>query len=257
MKKLVLHVTECMGGGVETAITKYINESDTKTTEHVVVIISGRSDNTNGDLENARIKEIVKCSSSLLITPYLLTKLFWSYRPAYVHLHSSYAGFLGRASAIPRKNIIYTPHCYAFLIANKPIFLRGVYRFIEKILSYRTQILAPCGEYEKKLAQSLNNNTSIVVLNNAMDNLTVPQQKSTSKDTTMISMVGRLCMQKDPSFFCNVLNKVRAEFPNVRGQWIGGGDDRFFKDMLSTHNIAVTGWLQKQQAIEHLFHFFG
>ncbi|BFT30746.1 glycosyltransferase [Alteromonas sp. D210916BOD_24] len=256
MRNLVLHITECLGGGVETAIAKYIAESNLNTTEHMIFAISGRSDDSNGDILSVPTKTIIRCNLPFWKIPFVITQIYRKYQPKYVHLHSSFAGFYGRVALVPKEKIIYTPHCYSFLIESKPNYQRKFFKFIEKLLSYRTGVIASCGVYEEELSQSININSKIVPLNNAMTLEPPPHRKvydykDTSSSSFKLAMVGRVCEQKDPNYFAKVIKILKDKGMDVDALWIGGGD----KDKvasLSKNKIKVTGWLNKEEAIEHL-----
>jgi hypothetical protein len=62
-----------------------------------------------------------------------LRRLFAEHRPAVVHAHSSKAGVLARAAAraagVPK--VFYTPHGYGFLMRDRSVAARALYRAVE------------------------------------------------------------------------------------------------------------------------------
>ena len=59
------------------------------------------------------------------------------YQPDLIHLHSSWAGLLGRLVPLGRRKIVYTPHCYAFERRDLSQVVRIGLWLVEKILSRR------------------------------------------------------------------------------------------------------------------------
>lgn len=252
MKK-ILHITECLGGGVETAICKYIEESPSKDLAHYVLSISGRSADSNGEVKKLLGVKLYEEESTKFNALFVILDYYARIGPDIIHLHSTFAGFLGRILfTLPRSKIIYTPHCYSFLMNDKPWYKRLLYRVVEELLNLRTGILAPCGLYEEIVHSSLFLKARCIPLNNSV---TMKESKERSflkqSGTINVGMSGRICPQKGYDFFIRLVEEVNKLDIAIAFYWIGGGKDKFVKE-LTAANVKVSGWLDKSEAITEL-----
>lgn len=250
MKK-ILHITECLGGGVETAICKYIEESAKNRLEHHVLSIVGRNNDTNGAVKNLPDVRLYEEKSSILSAFILVCKYYRKIKPDFIHLHSTFAGVIGRlAPLLPKSKIIYTPHCYSFLMEDKATYKKVIYRMIEELLNLRTGTTAPCGLYEEMVHGSFFIKSKCVSLNNAVTIKRVKKNKLlfSRKKLIKIGMSGRICAQKGYDFYIRLSNELMQLNLDVKCIWIGGGEANLQKKLSDT-GVEVTGWLDKDAAM--------
>ncbi len=240
-----MHVVESYEGGVEVAIKSYIENSPPHI-EHCLLY----------GLRPYRVYEDWAVSSELLslslsknpIKSYFsIRKHYRKWRPDIVHLHSSYAGLVGRLTMIPRRKILYSPHGYAFQRTDVNAVLRTCYLLIEYLLSLRCKATVVCGFGEQKLAESLLNKTVICAPNFA----SIAQDQKPFQDKTFdLVMAGRLTPSKDPCFFIETV-KALSKKPDLKVLWIGDGDqDQVAR--LKKHGIELTGWVSGDEVINYL-----
>ncbi|GLL04512.1 hypothetical protein GCM10017581_062590 [Dactylosporangium matsuzakiense] len=168
-------------------------------------------------------------------------------QPAIVHLHSPWAGFIGRL-LLPRSGppIAYTPHCFAFERdpATAPPGLVHVTRRAEQIVADRTGLAVCVSPREADLAAAMGL-PAVHVPNTTR--VRAPRMR-TSEATPTVVTVGRIGAQKDPHFL------LRAKtFVNIDAEWtwIGGGDPALESELRAA-GVTVTGWLPPEQVAEHL-----
>lgn len=153
-----------------------------------------------------------------------------------IHLHSSKAGFLGRLSCafLGIHTVVYTPHCAAFLRTDINPSKRRLFRFLERLGGWFGGTVAGCGEGEAALYRGLAKNVRCV--SNGIDLGDPAGDKGA--EAVLVSFSGLAGAQKDPALF----NRIAAAFPEEPFCWIGAGP---LEGLLSSPNIACTGWLDK------------
>lgn len=156
----------------------------------------------------------------------------------YIHCHSSIAGFIGRISStfLYGTHFGYTPHCYAFLASDRPLYARCAFWLAELLLSPLATTIA-CGKSELEIAKNMLG--SSVVVTNGFDSL---GEIAKQKNNDVIS-VGRICEQKgfdDFQFLAEMLAKQRFSYA-----WVGSGAS-------AQTPSYVTGWLDRAGVLEKL-----
>lgn len=240
----ILHITESFGAGVAGAICDYVRS--TPEHEHHLLMSSRREAVDPVYLELFASTIHVARSVRSARSAHSITRRV---APDIVHLHSSIAGAVFRATAPLRTSyrLVYTPHCFAFERRDIGSAQRFAFRFIERILARRTDLLAACSPREIELARELGYRELRLVPNRAepfTDERELAPVETARKETSKLRVVtaGRISPQKDPSFFANVVgscNSDRTEFV-----WIGGGDDSLIST-LARRDVHVTGWLTR------------
>ncbi|WP_433209646.1 glycosyltransferase [Dactylosporangium sp. CS-047395] len=149
----ILHVTEAMGGGTAAAIAEFARS--TPQYEHHLL---GR---LRPGSETATAADFAASHAAGRGLPGLaraLRRAVAAVRPAVVHLHSSWAGLVGRLALAPGgPAIAYTPHCFAFErdpATTPPGFVR-LARRAERFLAGRTALAVCVSPREAELAAGL------------------------------------------------------------------------------------------------------
>lgn len=245
----VLHFSEAFGGGITSAVASYISASPQH--DHYVTGFLRKNDTTGEELEfpsskTAFFPRSVKGLIGLL-------KHIHHLKSDVLHLHSSYAGAIGRIPLVaPRKSVIvYTPHGYAFL-RNDNISRRFFYQLFEAIFSLNTNRLAACSRDELEISKKFFPPEKLFELINISTTPIHPlNQRGTLEDSGKVftvGMVGRVCAQKGADFFAEVAAIVGNRIKMI---WIGGGDPSLCKQ-LEASGVHVTGWLTRQQVVEQV-----
>ncbi|MFE4498554.1 glycosyltransferase family 4 protein [Rhodococcus sp. NPDC056743] len=240
----VLHVSEAYGGGVQSAISRYI-ENSPSFTHHVLVRV--RAEHNIGEHSTATMEGYDGSLPSFLLH---VRAYIQKTRPRVVHLHSSLAGLL-RAFILPSETkIVYTPHAYAFLRRDYGRFMRMAYRATEVLLTQRKQTVAGISPFEVSSAVRLAGaRANVVYIPNVVPHRNQPPKfTSTSDALPKVVMVGRISEQKDPDF---LVQTALASNAQVQWIWVGDGDSDM-RTKLTNAGVVVTGWLPNDQVYRHL-----
>lgn len=249
MKK-VMHIVEAFGGGVFTFMVDLLNSM---VEEYNVVLVCAIRPQTPKDYKyyldkSIKIIELKNGERSIGIKDFKLyfeiRKIIKEENPDIVHLHSSKAGFLGRLCCSDRnREIFYNPHGYSFLMKGESKIKRLIYKEIELISSKKCGYIIGCskGEYEEALKLS----KKAFLINNGIDIKKLPKLKEKELDIKKLKIctLGRISIQKDPKTF----NEIAKKFSKIQFTWIGDGE---LINELNAPNIKITGWLEKEKALE-------
>lgn len=249
MAPRIMHLSLSHGGGVITAMETFISNS--AFAEHYLVADMDQSCSIEFS-DNVNLNKVVPVKFGLTGL-FDIYKAFKEIRPTHIHLHSSHAGAIGRVLFPFFKNLIYTPHCYAF--ERKDISstkLKLIY-FAEWALASIPTIVAGCSPREKELADKLGNNRIFkkkqnVFLTNYAPSSEKKWQRS-ARNTKTVIMIGRLCPQKDVEFYIDTYLECRKADPTIEFQWVGSGD-KALTDKLDKVGIPCTGWLTREQILD-------
>jgi glycosyltransferase involved in cell wall biosynthesis len=175
-----------------------------------------------------------------------LIKILKSVKIDVLHLHSSKAGVLGRIAAcfIGQKIVVYTPNAVAFLRTDISAIKKRVFRCIERLTALLSGVIISSSRSEFQALYELGISSKII--NNGVT--TVVDKVNTTPNIFLISMVGNITIQKNPELF----NKIASAFigqKNIEFLWVGDGE---MKNVLTSSNIEVTGWLDKHEVLKKL-----
>nr|WP_300047364.1 glycosyltransferase [uncultured Nocardioides sp.] len=232
----VLHVTEAVGAGVESAITQYVRS--TPEMQHTILISGDRPERIGGnhDLSWAH-------TGGLAGLAWALQRRASSYDV--IHLHSSLAGAIGRTVMLPsRTPVVYSPHALAHL--NDARKLRSMFKAIEQVLQRHTSAFGAVSQHEADALMAIGVGAGrIVVVPHAIKPPDAPSSFET-RGTSVIG-VGRLSVQKDPWMFAEVASLARRTDSQSQWRWVGDGDDNA-RAALEQTGVVVTGWLDASAA---------
>lgn len=235
----ILHITEAGGGVIE--IIRNIIETDSKN-QHTLLV--RRRDFSSLTIERTDLGFDVHFWDGHLF------KAIKSYRKInrlknidIVHLHSSRAGLLRLLIVKPRK--VYSPHCFAFERLDIPSVLRLAYRVVELILLRISDGFLAVNASELDWA----NKRSTRVRTGMYEYVASPGSRI--RNTKKIISVGRICTQKNPDQFAQIILSLRQRGLDVEAIWIGDGEKKKRK-FLESCGIQVTGWRSSEDVIKHL-----
>ncbi|MGA1840801.1 MAG: glycosyltransferase [bacterium] len=263
MKK-ILHVVESFGGGVFNQLRTYINALGNCSVE--TYIAYSKRDDTPDDfkecfpenthflpLELTRNVNLIKDARGLIAVRRIINII----QPDVMHLHSSKAGFIGRATLLFNSNIVskpavfYTPHGFYFLNDEIRPVKKLFYQYLEKLAACFGGTIVACSKSEGDVARKQLRTKNVVVIENAIDwEMFDCKEYGMYKETTLrIGTSGRLCAQKNPLMFAELASRMQKR--NVQFTWIGDGD-KGFKEHLEGTNVFVTGWVKRDEVPRYL-----
>lgn len=178
-------------------------------------------------------------------------------RPDIVHLHSSFAGFLGRMStlfALPATAFLYSPHCISFMRRDVSELKRYCFAALELLASMKSCTYVGCSESECAAIRRYLRREAILV-ENAIDRGVAAQRDSgrPGSDKTgpnvrpTVVTVGGVRMQKNPRLFAKIANSFNRG--SIDFLWIGDGDSGL-KATLEEAGVRVTGWLTRADVFD-------
>lgn len=228
----VLHVTEALGGGVQSAIANYVD--GLPEVEHALFSRARAGQSTYAWSRPVAHEDYVGGLAGFFVR---LVRKVRQERPDIVHLHSSFAGG-ARAVLPPGTAVVYSPHCYAMERRDLPAATRAGYAAVEYLLARRTRAVVAVSLREAALSGRLSRRVPAEVALNPAPFETPPARLEPS-DPAEVVMVGRISPQKDPELFAAVADASRG-YP-WRFVWIGDGDADA-RARLMCAGVEVTGW---------------
>jgi glycosyltransferase involved in cell wall biosynthesis len=159
-----------------------------------------------------------------------------------IHLHSTYAGLVGRLVAAPGWTRFYTPQGYAFLNDSHPRALRWATLAAEVALAPRAHTIA-CSRAEGDVAARLSRGHDVSVVQNGVDG-GLAEAVAAAHEGFVVASVGRAAYQRRPDLFAE-MRRLLAEDGDTAFHWFGDGPDR---ELLVGAGVAVSGWLPQSDA---------
>ena len=258
MKK-ILHIVESFGSGVYSFLVDLINETSK---EFEIIVAYGVRNETPENFikdfdSNVKFIKIEDFTRSINLKKDIkalneIKKVISNEKPDIIHLHSSKAGVLGRFIASGKKyKMLYNPHGFSFLKQDDSRFKKICYRTIEKMMTIINPkcIIVGCSQGEYEEAKKLSKNS--ICINNGINTKELEektkklQKHETDFKNLKICTIGRIGYQKNPKLF----NEIAESLPNNKFTWIGDGE---LKNELTSPNIKITGWKNKEEVLEEL-----
>lgn len=185
-----------------------------------------------------------------------------SLQPNIVHLHSTFAGFIGRLILLfffrkANIHVIYCPHGFSFLV-DTSFLKRQAYTWCEKVLSWATQSIICVGEFEYHKALALGfSPEKLCLVSNGVD---IPQQGNTNTqnklDEYTLLYVGRFDYQKGTDTLMDALHTLDHKKLDFKLNVIMVGSSVNTAGNQSSDNfenitVTYTGWIKKEQISEY------
>ncbi|WP_432647348.1 glycosyltransferase [Mitsuokella sp.] len=254
----IVHVTECLAGGVLTFLVNLTSQLDDD--EHI--IIYGKRDNTPADVqkmfgpnvsliywENAQRE--IRPKQDLLALQELLRDLRKISDIDILQLHSSKAGVLGRVAARLlglQKRTFYLPHGVSFARQDISAKKKRFYVLIERAANAFAGTVIACSSSERDLLQA-NGIKNVIVINNGIEVSSKEPDYQAHEGPLVFGTVGRITFQKNPAMF-NEIAKHFKDDKRVSFLWIGDGELRH--EIEENEQVKVTGWVKLNEVQECL-----
>lgn len=245
----VLHVTECYASGVRRAIDAVA--SGVTDVEHLLL---WRDPDEEGAAPSAQFTQDRVLPESPWAWPGAVRRAVRDLDPDLIHAHSSWAGVFCRITDVGVP-VVYEPHGFRFADPRTGRAMRWLSRGGERLLAPRTALNLALSEHEAASAQQLAPNVPVTIVPNVPS--LGPAARGESPHPACVDpaprvvMIGRMVSQKDPEFFCDVAELVRAEVPGVEFRWLGSGSDEQVR-MAEDRGVSVSGWLNADELEQEL-----
>ncbi|EMW87722.1 glycosyltransferase [Escherichia coli] len=256
-KKLkVLHAAETVKGGVGTVINSLVSyQRENNEIDDVICFVPAQHADVITGIEKEKIHTFERnkrgLSASLLFS-IELARIIINFKPDVIHLHSTFAGFLGRIIIFlllkwPKIRIVYCPHAFAFIM-NCHGIKKKLYVGIENLLCRITDkiICVSKYEYEQGLLAGLPKN-KMEVIHNGVE---IPDISLKIKNDTLKAIyVGRFDYQKGIDILHNAI-RLFMSFENtysinfkIIGDFVADGNSEQKIESKGKINIDYAGWL--------------
>ena len=269
----IMHIVQSPGG-VARYLSMYLKYSDKNRFEHILIC----SLDYNMEKMESLVEHIEYLSRGRQISIINDAKGIWAirkfikkYMPDVIYAHSSKAGALGRLADVGFKNIVlYNPHGWAFNMNDISAIKKKVYALIEKVLSYKTDMIIAISAWEKESAAKYKICCSdkIHIIPSGVDVCLYDEKQgrydlNRSKlnipvEAYVIGMVGRISYGKGPDLFVKAAALIKNKIPNAFFVIVGEGEERssienLLSEMGLKEDFLITGWVSNPMEYIQLF----
>lgn len=199
----VIHAAETIKGGVATVINSLVEYQLEEKLDIICLVPSDQRENLI-TLDNLRTETFNRNGRSLVgmfAFALALFRLLKNEEPNIVHLHSSFAGLLGRLVIFFSGNrnkikVIYCPHAFSFLMKTSK-WKTNIYAWIERVLSKVTDkiICVSTEEYESAITRKFSKD-KLVLIHNGVKIKNTTNIQIIEKNDIKLLFVGRFDYQK-------------------------------------------------------------
>jgi glycosyltransferase involved in cell wall biosynthesis len=202
----------------------------------------------NADVEVVELPWEGRTLSAQLRAARALRRLCRARQPDLIHLHSSFAGFVGSLAVASMAPTVYTPHGYAFM--GVPSRWRSAaYRLAEGLVARRVTKIGTVSESEARLARELGARDVEVVPNGIPELDGPPRDRRASNGGLGVVAMGRIVPDRQPLATARLLAAV-SDLADVT--WIGSAPDQRAGHAVRAMGIPITGWLDRAGALRRL-----
>ena len=199
--------------------------------------------------------------TSFLSFGWNFTRTLITFRPHVVHLHSTFAGVLGRILLlllwpIVRPRIIYTPHAWAFIMDGSPT-RKTLYARIEKLLYPLTHKIICVSKYEAAEAarHGLPTHNTVVIYNGTPTITATGIPNPYNPGKLNLLFVGRLDFAKGFDVLLDAMQRLQKNpaAAHIHLTVIGEAVESKAKPP-QRPNITYTGWLSPEKLMPFYAH---
>ncbi|RKG48575.1 glycosyltransferase family 1 protein [Acinetobacter cumulans] len=256
----VLHAAETIKGGVATVMNTLIEYQINDTSIEKVLSLTP-SDQIN-DLKKHTLlssnyfKRQGRSILGMLNFSLSFMKILIKEKPDIVHLHSTFAGLIGRLIILitfNKKNtkVIYCPHAFSFLMS-KNIFYKKIFAFIEVLLSYITDaiICVSKSEFMDAIQYKFPKNKLVIIHNGVKHKTEINQRNLCQIEKYKLLFVGRFDYQKGIDILFDAIKILNEKKFNFELSLVGDFVNNHNKNIEKIENVNFKGWLTPSELKE-------
>ena len=269
----IMHIVQSPGG-VARYLSMYLKYSDKNRFEHILICsLDYKMEKMESLVEHIEYLSMGRQISIINDAKgiWAIRKFIKKYMPDVIYAHSSKAGALGRLADVGFKNIVlYNPHGWAFNMNDISAIKKKVYALIEKVLSYKTDMIIAISAWEKESAAKYKICCSdkIHIIPSGVDVCLYDEKQrrydlnrsklNISVDAYVIGMVGRISYGKGPDLFVKAAALIKNKIPNAFFVIVGEGEERssienLLSEMGLKEDFLITGWVSNPMEYIQLF----
>lgn len=269
----IMHIVQSPGG-VARYLSMYLKYSDKNRFEHILICsLDYKMEKMESLVEHIEYLSMGRQISIINDAKgiWAIRKFIKKYMPDVIYAHSSKAGALGRLADVGFKNIVlYNPHGWAFNMNDISAIKKKVYTLIEKVLSYKTDMIIAISAWEKESAAKYKICCSdkIHIIPSGVDVCLYDEKQgrydlNRSKlnipvEAYVIGMVGRISYGKGPDLFVKAAALIKNKIPNAFFVIVGEGEERssienLLSEMGLKEDFLITGWVSNPMEYIQLF----
>lgn len=269
----IMHIVQSPGG-VARNLSMYLKYSDKNRFEHILICsLDYKMEKMESLVEHIEYLSMGRQISIINDAKgiWAIRKFIKKYMPDVIYAHSSKAGALGRLADVGFKNIVlYNPHGWAFNMNDISAIKKKVYALIEKVLSYKTDMIIAISAWEKESAAKYKICCSdkIHIIPSGVDVCLYDEKQgrydlNRSKlnipvEAYVIGMVGRISYGKGPDLFVKAAALIKNKIPNAFFVIVGEGEERssienLLSEMGLKEDFLITGWVSNPMEYIQLF----
>jgi glycosyltransferase involved in cell wall biosynthesis len=252
----ILHAAETIKGGVATVISTISNPpNDNSDKYELLYLVPEDQKGELGNIDARTINTFHRSGRNLLsLFNFLaqLLKIILKEKPDVVHLHSTFAGVLGRMACLALKpwvkaKVIYCPHAFSFLMESSPL-KQKLYSILERTLQHVTDEIICVSKYEINTAESfgINRKKMKLIYNGVHPKNIVP---TINPDTPIkLLFVGRLDFQK--GFDVLIKAYQLANRNDISLTAVGSAVNESAQELPQIDSIQYLSWVPASQVHE-------
>ena len=269
----IMHIVQSPGG-VARYLSMYLKYSDKNRFEHILICsLDYKMEKMESLVEHIEYLSMGRQISIINDAKgiWAIRKFIKKYMPDVIYAHSSKAGALGRLADVGFKNIVlYNPHGWAFNMNDISAIKKKVYALIEKVLSYKTDMIIAISAWEKESAAKykiccsdkihiIPSGVDVCLYDEKQGRYDLNRSKlNISVDSYVIGMVGRISYGKGPDLFVKAAALIKNKIPNAFFVIVGEGEERssienLLSEMGLKEDFLITGWVSNPMEYIQLF----
>jgi glycosyltransferase involved in cell wall biosynthesis len=256
----VLHAAETIKGGVASVINGLMTQQEGGGQISQLALLVPLS-----QIEELRLKDNTSVFTfhrsgrnfiSLIFFAIAFAKALRRMKPDVVHLHSTFAGVIGRVLCLFMRSgrnarVVYCPHGWSFFI-NGSAAKRRIFGFVERRLAAISNVIVCVSKYEADSAIDLGVDKSkiVVVYNGVVPDETAPEIDSSEGGRIKVLFVGRFDRQKGFDVLMEAMAMLEGEVVDltvVGGAVLGDSGNQ----TLNLPNIRYLNWMKPKDLVQY------